>query len=218
MTHPFRWLSLAVSIAALPMLACGSNGPAASSGAGGTGGAGATGLGGSGGTGGTGGGSESGRGGSGGGAAGNAGMAGGAGTGLVGAGGGGAGGGGAGRGGAGGGGGSAFAPVQAIFDQYCVRCHDPAHPFVVEAPTYIEMPLVASQSYAALVGVVAHETCGGTRVVAGDPEHSYLYRKVADATPCDGVRMPHGGMIVAQPLPDAQIATIHDWIANGAQP
>jgi hypothetical protein len=126
-----------------------------------------------------------------------------------------------GMGGSGGGDGgiqTAFAPVQAIFDQYCVRCHDPAHPQVLETPTFVEMPLVASDSYAALVGVAAHETCGGTRVVAGDPEHSYLYRKVADATPCNGARMPHGGMILPQPLPDALIATIHDWIAGGARP
>jgi len=118
----------------------------------------------------------------------------------------------------GGGGASAFAPVQAILDQYCVRCHDPAHPVLLETPTYVVMPLVATQAYAALVGVAASETCGGTRVVPGDPEHSYLYRKVADATPCDGVRMPHGGMLLAQPLSDPQIATIHDWIANGAAP
>ena len=109
--------------------------------------------------------------------------------------------------------------MQAVFDQYCVRCHDPAHPFVPETPTYVEMPLVASQSYAALVGVAAHETCGGTRVIPNDPEHSYLYRKVVDATPCEGARMPHSGMIaIPQPLPDAQIAVIHDWIANGAAP
>ena len=121
-------------------------------------------------------------------------------------------------GGAGGTGGAVpFAPVQAILDQYCVRCHDPAHPNVPETQTYVEMPLVASASYAALVGVAAHETCGGTRVVAGDPEHSYLYRKVVDAQPCDGERMPHQGMIAnTPPLPAADIATIRAWIAGGA--
>jgi hypothetical protein len=151
-----------------------------------------------------------------------AGAAGGAGAGIGGGSGAGAGGdagaGAVGGAGAGGGGGSAFAPVQAVLDQYCVRCHDPAHPIVIETQTFVEMPLVASQSYAALVGVAAHETCGGTRVVPGDPDHSYLYRKVADATPCDGVRMPAGGMLRPQPLREAQIATIHDWIANGALP
>ena len=111
----------------------------------------------------------------------------------------------------------AFAPVQAILDQYCVRCHDPAHPNVPETQTYVEMPLVASESYTALVGVAAHETCGGTRVVAGDPEHSYLYRKVVDAQPCDGERMPHQGMIAnTPPLSAADIATIRAWIAGGA--
>jgi hypothetical protein len=126
----------------------------------------------------------------------------------------------AGAGGTGGGGGadSAFAPVQAIFDQHCVWCHDPTHPFAGDNPTFIEMPLVADQSYDALVGVAAHETCGGTRVIPGDPEHSYLYRKVADDSPCDGYRMPRPGAVLAQPLPATDIATIHDWIAGGARP
>lgn len=110
----------------------------------------------------------------------------------------------------------AFAPVQAVFDQFCVWCHDPAHPFAGDNPTFVEMPLVSPQSYDALVGVPAHESCGGTRVVPGDPEHSYLYRKITDETPCDGARMPRAGAILAMPLPAAQVATIHDWIANGA--
>jgi len=123
-------------------------------------------------------------------------------------------------GGAGGGdAGSSFAPVQAIFDAHCITCHDPAHPIGREFPTYVEMPLVAGSSYAALVNVAAHETCGGTRVVPGQPEQSYLYRKVVDATPCDGLRMPHRGMLASvPPLPDADISTIKTWIAAGARP
>lgn len=79
------------------------------------------------------------------------------------------------------------------------------------------MPLVAGASYAALVNVAALETCGGKRVVPGDPEHSYLYRKVVDQPPCDGERMPHPGMLAnSQPLPDPAIATIRTWIAGGA--
>ncbi len=147
------------------------------------------------------------------------GHAGGGGQGGSGAGGHGPGGNGGSNGGGGSGGAAAFAPVQAIFDQYCVRCHDPAHPVVPETQTYVGMPLVASASYAALVGVPALETCGGNRVVAGDPEHSYLYRKVVDATPCDGERMPHQGMLAnTPPLSAADIATIRNWIAAGAHP
>ncbi len=116
------------------------------------------------------------------------------------------------------GGDSAFAPVQLVFQTFCVWCHDPAHPFAGDNPTFVEMPLVSGQSYDALVGVPAHETCGGTRVVPGDPEHSYLYRKITDDAPCDGARMPRAGAVIAMPLGSAQIATIHDWIANGARP
>jgi hypothetical protein len=122
-----------------------------------------------------------------------------------------------GGGGRGGNGGSRYAALQAIFDAKCVLCHDPAHPRIAEVQTYVEMPLVASVSYDALVNQAAHETCGGVRVKPGDPEHSYLYRKVADSQPCDGERMPHRGMVLTvMPLPDADIATIRAWIADGA--
>jgi hypothetical protein len=81
------------------------------------------------------------------------------------------------------------------------------------------MPLVKGMAYAALVNIAAHEICGGTRVVPGQPEQSYLYRKVVDASPCDGERMPHRGMLgTVPPLPDAEIATLRDWIAGGARP
>lgn len=118
----------------------------------------------------------------------------------------------------GGNGGSAFTPVQTIFDNHCVFCHDPAHPLAGDNPTFVEMPLVSGQSYDALVGVAARETCGATRVVPGDPEHSYLYRKIADDNPCDGDRMPRAGATLPQPLSADQITTIHDWIAAGARP
>ena len=116
-------------------------------------------------------------------------------------------------------GGAPFSAVLAIFAARCVRCHDPAHPVVLEAPTYVEMPLTPDAAYAALVGQAAHETCGGTRVTPGDPSRSYLYRKVTDDPPCDGKRMPHPGMLAqVPPLPPSEIDVIASWIRAGAQP
>jgi hypothetical protein len=72
-------------------------------------------------------------------------------------------------------------------------------------------------TYTALVGVTSKGTlgsqCGGkTYVVAGQPDASLLYHKVADATPPCGVRMPASGAV----LTDMEIATVKAWIAGGA--
>lgn len=112
-----------------------------------------------------------------------------------------------------------FSAVQAILAQNCVSCHDPAHPFVPETQTYVQMNLTAAGAYAALVSKPATETCGGTLVTPGDPTRSYLFLKVTQAMPCSGVRMPHPGMIaLRQPLSDRDIATISAWITAGAKP
>jgi hypothetical protein len=114
--------------------------------------------------------------------------------------------------------GVAFAAVQAIFAERCVRCHDPAHPFVPESPTFVALPLTPASARGALVDQPAHETCGGVLVTPGSPEKSYLFHKLTDEMPCDGVRMPHGGMLRPQPLPPADVATVAAWIRGGALP
>ena len=112
--------------------------------------------------------------------------------------------------------GAAFAAVQAIFAGKCVRCHDPANPVVPETTTFVALALTRDAAYGALVGQPAHETCGGTLVVPGDSAASYLYHKVSDATPCEGMRMPHQGMLLTPPLSDGEIATVAAWIDAGA--
>jgi hypothetical protein len=111
-----------------------------------------------------------------------------------------------------------FAAVQAILQARCVRCHDPAHPFVLESPTFVALDLTTGAAYGSLVGKPAHEPCGGVLVTPGDPTRSYLFHKVNDEMPCDGVRMPHGGMLRPQPLPAESVATIAAWIRGGAAP
>jgi len=136
-------------------------------------------------------------------------------------GGGGKGGGGAGKGGhpgsgSGGAGGSSasFAAVLAIFQDRCVTCHDATK---MGLPTYPSLSLTPGDAYDALVGHPADETCGGTRVVAGHPETSYLIQKVSQASPCDGAQMPARFEVQpAPPLTSDQIATLTSWIAAGA--
>ena len=127
--------------------------------------------------------------------------------------------GGANEGGAAGDGGtsSAMAAVQAIFDERCISCHDAT---LTGLPSYPELPLTAGASYAALVNRRALQPCGGTRVVPGHPEQSYLIAKLAQDTPCDGVRMPqrYEPFLPFIALSDEQMATISDWISDGALP
>ncbi|HET7543259.1 MAG TPA: hypothetical protein VFK05_25470 [Polyangiaceae bacterium] len=106
--------------------------------------------------------------------------------------------------------------TQAIFDQHCTNCHyaSEGHP-----PTYPGLPLTSDAAHAALVSQPADETCGGTRVVPFDSAHSYLFRKLADDTPCSGERMPRSFEVgPASPLSAAELETIRVWIDGGAQP
>jgi hypothetical protein len=108
-----------------------------------------------------------------------------------------------------------FADVQSIFDEHCVRCHDAT---MTHPPGYSALPLTADAAYDAIVSQPAIETCGGTLVVPNDPTNSYLLHKVADATPCEGARMPRPFEVgPAVPLSDAEISTIRSWIVGGAK-
>jgi hypothetical protein len=114
-----------------------------------------------------------------------------------------------------------FAAVQAVFDARCISCHDATlkpTPVPDRPPPYPQLPLTRGASYAALVGKKAIDACAGTLVTPGDASHSYLYIVVSQDNPCTGRRMPRGGGNIRppDPLPDAEIAIIHDWIAAGA--
>ncbi len=71
----------------------------------------------------------------------------------------------------------------------------------------------AAADYAALVGVASSGKPDETLVIAGDPDNSYLVKKLEDASGIAGDAMPSTG-----PLTDAQIQLIRDWIADGAKP
>jgi hypothetical protein len=104
--------------------------------------------------------------------------------------------------------------VQAIFDDRCIDCHDATKQGIPNDPS---LSLTSGDSYAALVNHPTDADCGGTRVVPGDPDASYLVRKISDAMPCDGERMPRGHeLLMPPPLTDTQIALVRAWIQAGA--
>ena len=106
--------------------------------------------------------------------------------------------------------------VQAIFDGRCVLCHDSTK---FGIPAYPQLSLTAGNANAALVSQQAHQVCGGTLVVPGNPDQSYLIHKLSDATPCEGGRMPRAYEIgTVPPLTVEQMATIRSWISDGAKP
>jgi mono/diheme cytochrome c family protein len=98
-----------------------------------------------------------------------------------------------------------FTSIQAnVFTPICEQCHSGAG-----AP--FGLRLDAANSYALLVGVPSGEEPGFQRVEAGDPDSSYLIQKL-EGRAGTGERMPAG----LPPLPSATIATIRQWITDGA--
>ena len=66
--------------------------------------------------------------------------------------------------------------------------------------------------YGQLVEAPATDGCGGTLVVPGSLEQSYLLRKLTGVGMCPSTRvMPPGGK-----LPQAEIQAVADWICAGA--
>jgi mono/diheme cytochrome c family protein len=88
--------------------------------------------------------------------------------------------------------------VQPIFEKSCANCHGPK-----------------AQLGALRLDAKALAFAGGQSrhagIVPGKPEESTLYQRIAGTT--DQARMPMGG----KPLDPAAIATIKDWIAQGAE-
>jgi hypothetical protein len=103
-----------------------------------------------------------------------------------------------------------FAQVEKVFAKYsCASCH----PVVTRS-----LDLRPGRAYRDLVGVRAVEDPRLVRVVAGDPDRSFLYQKVAGDPklgdiPAIGARMPQG----APRMEQGDIDTIRDWILQGAK-
>lgn len=100
-----------------------------------------------------------------------------------------------------------FTRVQTeIFTPNCtgIGCHDPLG-------RQEGMVLIAGQAYANIVNRPATQNSALNRIQPGDPDNSYLYRKILGAG-INGERMPQGGPY----LNDAQIQLVRNWIRRGA--
>ena len=103
-----------------------------------------------------------------------------------------------------------YSQVQAVFDEYgCTACHPGVNP---------SLDLTEGNSYDQLVGIRALEDPTLSRVVAGDPERSFLYLKlggdppVADI-PAIGTRMPPR----APPIDPEDLDLVRRWVLQGAK-
>lgn len=92
-----------------------------------------------------------------------------------------------------------------VFTPICSKCHIGA-----SAPEGLQ--LNAADSYNLLVGVPSVEQGNLLRVDPGNPDDSYLVRKIEGASGIVGGQMPLG----ETPLPQATITAIREWITNGA--
>jgi hypothetical protein len=101
------------------------------------------------------------------------------------------------------------ADVQPIFTAHCAfpGCHAGSAPASGQ-------DLSAGNAFGNIVGVDSLEVPSRKRVQPGDPDASYLFEKVSQERPAVGERMPLG----ASPLSSGEIATIRQWIAQGALP
>ena len=71
---------------------------------------------------------------------------------------------------------------------------------------------LVSPTYAAIVDHPATQLVTAVRVAPGAPDRSYLLEKLASDSPAVGRRMPPD-----QPLDSALIATVRQWIVDGAR-
>lgn len=95
-----------------------------------------------------------------------------------------------------------------IFTPTCSGCHTGGGSSLPSSMNLSD----AAATHAALVGVASTEQPALQRVTAGDPDASYLVRKLEGGPSITGARMPLGGA----PLDAALIANVRAWITAGA--
>lgn len=96
-----------------------------------------------------------------------------------------------------------------VFDPICSGCH--GGPTGNNLPSGMNLSTAAS-SHAALVNVASIQQPALDRVEPGDPDNSYLIRKLEGGPNISASRMPQGGPFLNQ----ATIDMIRQWISEGA--
>lgn len=89
-----------------------------------------------------------------------------------------------------------------IFDLFCIGCH----------PPNAGLDLERGNSHGNLVNVPSTQQPALVRVKPGDPDASYLYRKITGGPGISGSRMPQGGPF----LSTERTQLLRDWILAGA--
>jgi hypothetical protein len=94
-----------------------------------------------------------------------------------------------------------------IFDRRCAipACHEGANP-------PLGLKLTAGDSYQDLINQPSGQQGGSIRVIAFQPDNSYLVHKLEGTVGIAGVQMPRN----QNPLSVEEIQAIRDWIAAGA--
>jgi hypothetical protein len=92
--------------------------------------------------------------------------------------------------------------------QACTNCHTDSGRTPAGG-----LNLRAGVSHASLVGTGSTGRPGAVRVIAGDPENSYLVHKLEGRSDIVGTRMPRGNTL----LTEGQVLVIKRWIALGAR-
>ena len=90
----------------------------------------------------------------------------------------------------------------------CIQCHVPGG-----AAAGTGLFLTEGASYAALVGRPSRLRPGETLVIPGDPDNSYLVRKLEGGPNINGLRMPRTN---GPFLTEGQMLVIRRWIQEGA--
>ena len=92
-----------------------------------------------------------------------------------------------------------------VFTPICSKCHIGGG-----APEGLQLD--AAHSYNLLVGAPSAEQPSLLRVKPGDPDNSYMVRKIEGLNGITGGQMP----LMETPLPQTTIDAIRQWITNGA--
>ena len=92
----------------------------------------------------------------------------------------------------------------------CTQCHSDAGGRTPSGGMNLRHDL----AYATLVGIASRGKPGAVRVIAGDPDHSYVVQKLEGVPGIVGERMPRTG---GPYLTEGQISIIKRWIETGAR-
>jgi hypothetical protein len=105
------------------------------------------------------------------------------------------------------GGGARFSVIQKeLFDRHCVKdCHEATN-------AAADLRLSPDKSYQNLINVASQQIASQIRVLPGDPERSYLVKKLEGGVGIYGRQMPR----LAPARPQAEIDRVRTWITRGA--